>query len=386
LNVRRLLILALIALQGCAAGNRPTDMTAYARARVEPRAAEVARRYPKLTAEAETAHAAAVAAWQAGRAVDARHFARIARTTWSAAGVYVERRSYRARLAELQNQQRLVEERIGEARKRRRDALRVSELKAELAVLERRTLALEAARHPDAATLKAALGDLALAEDHDAARIVQTDELQARTTFEAALDWAERTPTGTPDSPLPERSRSEVASLLALVMPRWREERHLLDTNRALALVLEDAAMLPEVEAGIEGRGLVVTLRALFKDGETGVNPARLPDLERIAALAQRHPAFPVRVEGHTDPRAEPEAAQKVTEARARSAARALVEFGLPESRVESAGRGADQPIADNQTREGRVRNRRLEVIFVRPSPVEPVSPPAVNPGGGRAP
>jgi hypothetical protein len=63
-----------------------------------------------------------------------------------------------------------------------------------------------------------------------------------------------------------------------------------------------------------------------------------------------------------------------------------LVEFGLPESRVESAGRGADQPIADNQTREGRVRNRRLEVIFVRPSPVEPVSPPAVNPGGGRAP
>jgi outer membrane protein OmpA-like peptidoglycan-associated protein len=303
-----------------------------------------------------------------------------------AAGIYVERRSFRARLAELQNQQRLVEERIGEARERRRDALRVSELKAELAVLERRTLALEAAGHPDAATLKAALRDLALAEDHDAARIVQTDELQARTTFEAALDWAERSPTGAPDSPLPERSRSEVASLLALVMPRWRDERHLLDTNRALALVLEDAAKLPEVEAGIEGRGLVVSLRALFKDGETDVNPARLPDLERIATLAQRHPAFPVRVEGHTDPRAEPDAAQKVTEARAGSAARALVEFGLPESRVESAGRGADQPIADNQTREGRVRNRRIEIIFVRPGAMDPASTPAVNPAGDRAP
>lgn len=378
----------------CSGGPRLVDVGAYERARAAPTAAEVARRYPKLSAEADAHHAVAVTAARAGQVAEARHAARLARTTWAAAEVYVDRRGFRARLAELQNQQRLVEEEISAARTRKRDAARAEELKARLHALIARATALKATQHPAADLLTTALTDLVRAAEFDAARLIQTDELQARTTFEAALAWAEAdaaasrsgSAPGRVLSPLPERARAEARALLTLAEPRWAEDNHLAATNRALAEVLREAVALPEAEATLEGRGLVVTLRALFRDGETTLNPERLASVRLVASLAQRHPDLRVRVEGHTDPRKDAAAAMQLTDDRARSAADALVAAGVDPGRVASVGRGADQPVADNETRDGRVRNRRVEFVFLRPAftpKAEPKS--AFSPGGDPA-
>jgi len=393
--LRHCALAAVIAVGGaCSGGPRLVDLGAYGQARSTPSAAEVARRYPKLSAEADAHYALALAASRAGQVAEARHAARLARATWAAAEVYAERRGFRARLAELQNQQRLVEEQISAARTRKRDAARAEELKARLQALSARATALRASGHPAADVLSSALADLQRAAEFDAARLVQTDELQARTTFEAALAWAEADApetrsapaVGHARSPLPERARIEAKALLTLAEPRWAEDRHLAETNRALAEVLREAVALPEAEATLEGRGLVVTLRALFRDGETTLNPERLPSVGAIAALAQRHPDLDVRVEGHTDPRKDAVAALRLTEDRARSAAEALVAAGVSAARVASLGRGADQPVADNETRDGRVRNRRIEFVFLRPAHAPKMAPPeGINRGGDPA-
>jgi len=392
--LHRCALVTVVALSAaCSGGPRLVGLGAYEQARSAPAADEVARRYPKLSAEAHAHYTLALAASRAGKAAEARHAARLARATWAAAEVYAERRGYRARLAELQNQQRLIEEQISAARTRKRDAARADELKARLQALRARTDALGQLGHPAADVLSVTLADLMSAADLDAARLVQTDELQARTTFEAALAWAETDAgqpvlgltTGRAASPLPERARAEAKALLTLAEPRWSEDRHLAETNRALAEVLREAVALPEAEATLEGRGLVVTLRALFRDGETTLNPERLPAVLAIASLAQRHPDLKLRIEGHTDPRKDAAAALQLTEERARSAAAALVAAGVEDARISAVGRGADQPVAKNESRDGRVRNRRIEVVFLRPAYAPKSAAPSLSRGGGPA-
>ena len=74
-----------------------------------------------------------------------------------------------------------------------------------------------------------------------------------------------------------------------------------------------------------------------------------------------------VTVIGHTDSvpvqRTNPFASnQGLSEARAETIARLLVAGGVPEALISAEGRGAEDPIADNATREGRARNRRVEI------------------------
>lgn len=75
-----------------------------------------------------------------------------------------------------------------------------------------------------------------------------------------------------------------------------------------------------------------------------------------------------IRVVGHTDSipvqRSNPfQTNQKLSEARAQAIAELLVAAGVPASLITSEGKAATEPIADNGTKEGRARNRRVEII-----------------------
>ena len=54
---------------------------------------------------------------------------------------------------------------------------------------------------------------------------------------------------------------------------------------------------------------------------------------------------------------------QRLSEARAAAIADMLIQNGVPQDRVQSEGRAATDPVADDSTREGRALNRRLEVL-----------------------
>ena len=68
-------------------------------------------------------------------------------------------------------------------------------------------------------------------------------------------------------------------------------------------------------------------------------------------------------VAGHTDADGSQEDNQRLSVARARAAVRFLVSRGVAESSLSAAGYGETQPVADNQTAEGKARNRRIAFI-----------------------
>ncbi|WP_352890968.1 OmpA family protein [Sinimarinibacterium thermocellulolyticum] len=110
--------------------------------------------------------------------------------------------------------------------------------------------------------------------------------------------------------------------------------------------------------------------------------------LDEVVAELQAHPDFVIEVAGHTDDKGSESYNQSLSERRARSVVSYLVSRGIPQSRLTAVGYGESQPIADNQTEEGRERNRRVELKILRrddsqprPQTAAPASPAAVDGG-----
>ncbi len=86
--------------------------------------------------------------------------------------------------------------------------------------------------------------------------------------------------------------------------------------------------------------------------------------LDRIAAeiMSQDNFVQSVKVTGHTDSVGSDSYNQKLSERRAASVASYLISKGVSATKVVQEGRGEKQPIADNATKEGRAKNRRVEI------------------------
>ncbi len=104
--------------------------------------------------------------------------------------------------------------------------------------------------------------------------------------------------------------------------------------------------------------------------------------IDAVAQLMQNHPESRVLVEGYTDDRGGNALNQRLSEQRARSVQEALVARGIDASRIEVAGRGPAQPVASNDTPEGRAQNRRVELTFSAEGASRLASAPAAAPGG----
>lgn len=83
--------------------------------------------------------------------------------------------------------------------------------------------------------------------------------------------------------------------------------------------------------------------------------------LRELADIANACPSFRIEIEGHTDSEGTDERNQRLSDRRARAVADYLIRDGVPSQRLSTIGYGASRPIADNDTDEGRARNRRIE-------------------------
>lgn len=87
--------------------------------------------------------------------------------------------------------------------------------------------------------------------------------------------------------------------------------------------------------------------------------------IRTIGQSLQSYPNTVVQVIGHTDNTGSAAYNQDLSERRARSVAGILYEVGVTPARVQTIGRGEANPIASNQTPEGRQANRRVEIVII---------------------
>lgn len=108
--------------------------------------------------------------------------------------------------------------------------------------------------------------------------------------------------------------------------------------------------------------------QALFEFNSFVINTSSKESLQNVVKRLLRNPKYRVQVEGHTDSKGSENYNQRLSEQRARSVKKFLVRQGISANRIKTQGFGELNPVADNETEEGRAQNRRVEVkYFLRP-------------------
>ena len=111
-------------------------------------------------------------------------------------------------------------------------------------------------------------------------------------------------------------------------------------------------------------RGLIVNMSdVLFDTGSYTLKPGAREKLAKISGIVLAHPGLTLQIEGHTDSVGGDDFNQQLSERRADSVRDFLAQQGVPASSITARGFGKSQPVASNDTPEGRQRNRRVELV-----------------------
>jgi outer membrane protein OmpA-like peptidoglycan-associated protein len=112
-------------------------------------------------------------------------------------------------------------------------------------------------------------------------------------------------------------------------------------------------------------RGLIANMSdVLFKTGSYELLSGARERLAKISGVVIAHPGLHLEVEGHTDAVGSDDYNQQLSENRASAVRDYLVQQGIADSAIVSRGLGKAQPVATNDTADGRQQNRRVELVL----------------------
>jgi outer membrane protein OmpA-like peptidoglycan-associated protein len=174
-----------------------------------------------------------------------------------------------------------------------------------------------------------------------------------------------------------QRSEAELARLQQENSDRTQAELQ-ASQERVQTLEQQKAELEALGRVKEDQRGTVLTLsgQVLFATGKSELLPASRQSLTKLAEMVSsgdRH----LTIEGYTDSRGSTESNRRLSMERAEAVRDFLVQQGVPPDRLTAVGMGEDQPVASNDTAEGRANNRRVEIVFGRGG---------MTPAGGRTP
>jgi len=114
------------------------------------------------------------------------------------------------------------------------------------------------------------------------------------------------------------------------------------------------------------GEGIKVTFDAgiLFDFDKATLRPASETELQKLAVILDKYPDTNILLEGHTDSKGTEEYNLNLSRERAQSVSNYLATRGVTPTRFTIMGYGESQPVATNDTDEGRQLNRRVEVAI----------------------
>jgi outer membrane protein OmpA-like peptidoglycan-associated protein len=117
-----------------------------------------------------------------------------------------------------------------------------------------------------------------------------------------------------------------------------------------------------QTSRGVEIRS---TDSILFDTGKYDIKPSGRAFLDRIATMIRTQTKNNIVIEGHTDSVGSNAFNQELSEMRALSVKKALIDRGVNKNRIKAEGYGASHPVADNGSEAGRRLNRRTDIIIL---------------------
>ena len=121
-----------------------------------------------------------------------------------------------------------------------------------------------------------------------------------------------------------------------------------------------------EAQVYREGNNIIMRLVGLtFESGQSNVDPEYQPLLAKVRDAVEVFPRSQVIVEGHTDSYGSDGANMALSRTRAESVGQYLsTELNIASFRISAVGYGETRPIANNETPQGRTRNRRIDILI----------------------
>lgn len=147
--------------------------------------------------------------------------------------------------------------------------------------------------------------------------------------------------------------------------PAWAAEATMNPDYNAAAPAASAAAS-PETQQAVESCRDALNAEAksgiLFASNKWDVLRASYKTLDKIAKIASDcNASFVIEIGGHTDSVGTPVVNQQISELRAKAVLSYLTGKGVPASKLKATGYGQTKPVADNDSAEGRAKNRRIE-------------------------
>jgi outer membrane protein OmpA-like peptidoglycan-associated protein len=115
--------------------------------------------------------------------------------------------------------------------------------------------------------------------------------------------------------------------------------------------------------AALNRDGQVAIYGVLFDVDKADLRPGSGAVFDTIATILKNDATLRLEVQGHTDSTGTPERNRALSLLRAQAVVNGLALYGVDRARLAPRGLGADQPVGDNATEEGRQQNRRVMLV-----------------------
>jgi OmpA-OmpF porin, OOP family len=151
-----------------------------------------------------------------------------------------------------------------------------------------------------------------------------------------------------------EVAADEIKAELAGELPQgWRANTEVSTRPPASAV---DATVCQQLFAELLAVGKI-----RFLSGQANIDNDSRGLMDRLVEIALRCPAASLEISGHTDTDGDEDANMRLSERRAQAVLEYMLRAGLPGDRLVAVGRGQEEPVASNDTAEGKAQNRRIE-------------------------